>query len=81
MAKEIKINDFKKYEETRIPESSKTIVYELLDVKPDPDNKGRFVGSWHYLKVHDTIEVDGKFYEIGVIQNYNADGTERKSVV
>jgi hypothetical protein len=75
MAKEIKINDFVKYEETRIPESSQTVIYELLDIKPDPDNKGQLLGSWHYLKVHDTVEVDKKFHNIGIVQSYNADGS------
>lgn len=75
MAKEIKINDFKEYEETRIPKSTETVTYELLGIKPDPDNKGMLLGSWHYLKVHDTIEVNGKFHNIGIIQSYNADGT------
>lgn len=75
MAKEIKINDFQKYEETRIPKTSKTVTYELLDIKPDPDNKGQFLGSWHYLRPYDTIEVDGKFHNIGIVQTYNADGT------
>lgn len=75
MSKEIKINDFQKYEETRIPKTSGSVTYELLDIKPDPDNKGQFLGSWHYLRPYDTIEVDGKFHNIGIVQNYNADGS------
>lgn len=75
MSKEIKINDFQKYEETRIPKTSKTVTYELLDIKPDPVNKGLLLGSWHYIRPYDTIEVDGKFHNIGIVQKYNADGT------
>ncbi len=73
MAKELKINDFQKYEETRIPKN--TVTFELLDIKPDPDNKGLLLGSWHYVRPYDTIEVDGKFHNIGIVQTYNADGS------
>ncbi len=75
MSKEIKINAFKAYEDTRMPKTGKTVVYELLEVKPDPDNKGQWIGSWVYLRPFDTIDHDGKFYDIGIVQSYNTDGS------
>lgn len=75
MAKEIKINAFEAYENTRMPKSSKVVTYELIDIKPDPDNKGLFLGSWHYVRPWDIIEHEGKFHDIGIVERYNPDGS------
>lgn len=74
MNKELKINNFDAYQETKMPKGT-TVTYELLDIKPDPDNKGMLTGAWKYLRPFDTIEHKDKFYDIGIVLSSSVDGS------
>lgn len=74
MDKELKINAFKEYQDTKMPKG-RTVTYELVGIKPDPDNKGMLLAPREYIRPFDTIEHSGKFYDIGIVRRYNTDGS------
>lgn len=71
---EQKVNNFKAYQDTKMKEGNR-YVYELLGTKPDPDNKGMLIGSWTYISPSDTIQYNGSFYDIAMVNRYNTDGS------
>jgi hypothetical protein len=74
MSKEFKINAFKAYKDTKMPKG-KDVIYELLNISPDKDNKGMFNIPWTYISPSDVIEHEGEFHEIGIVRTYNPDGS------
>jgi len=70
---QVKYNDFKAYNDQRIPKGE-TIVYELLAVKKDTVT-GNVSCPRVYIRPTDTVMVDGDIEQIACIKNFNPDGS------
>lgn len=68
------VNNFKQYKDYKIPKDQ-TIIFQLLNIKPDPQNQGRMIIPMTMIRSEDKIYVDGAVQQIAFIQSVNQDGT------
>jgi hypothetical protein len=67
------LNNFKKFDDIKLP-AGKTVVFEVLGIRNDPDNFGRKIIPTQLLRPFDMIMVDDEPKQIAAIERLGEDG-------
>jgi len=67
------LNNFKKFDDIKLP-TGKTVVFEVLGIRNDPDNFGRKIIPTQLLRPFDMIMVDDEPKQIALIERLGDDG-------